>query len=172
MTITEFIQNHVPFLKGLTEEQAKALAGAVEQRTYKSGQTVIFKGVTVDGLHVIATGKVSVYIRPDKNKEWVKVAELGPGDIFGERSIVEFTTATATIKGAAPETLIFVIPQGAFVQLLEKDAGLKARVYTLIESRAPKPKEQPKPAAAAAPAAAPAAQAPAPAPAPAKPAGS
>jgi CRP-like cAMP-binding protein len=152
MTITEFIVNHVPFLKGLTEEQAKVLAAAVEQRTFKSGQTVIFKGVTVDGLHVVATGKVAVFVRPDRNKEWVKVAELGPGDIFGERSIVEFTTATATIKGSAPETLIFVIPQGAFVSLLDSDPGLKARVLTLIESRAPKPAAKPGAAAPAAPA--------------------
>ncbi|MBI5244603.1 MAG: cyclic nucleotide-binding domain-containing protein [Elusimicrobia bacterium] len=141
MTITEFLQNHVPFLQGLTQEGARALAQAVQQKHVKQGQTVIFKGVTVEGLHVIATGKVAVFVRPDKNKEWVKAAELGSGDIFGERSILEFTTAGATIKGSAPESLIFVIPQEAFSSLLEKDPDLKARTLALIEARSPKPKQ-------------------------------
>ncbi|MEI8191211.1 MAG: cyclic nucleotide-binding domain-containing protein [candidate division NC10 bacterium] len=119
MTITEFIRDNVPFLQGLTEEQARALAQAVDQKHFKHGQTVIFKGTTVDGLHVIASGKVAVFLRPDKNKDWVRVAELGPGDVFGERSILEFCTAGATIKGESEETLIFVLPQTAFRDLLE-----------------------------------------------------
>jgi len=74
MTITEFLRDSVPFLKGLTQEQAAQLAQAVEQKHYAQGQTVIFKGTTVDGLHVVAVGKVSVYVRPEKNKDWVRVA--------------------------------------------------------------------------------------------------
>lgn len=149
MTITEFLKDHVPFLKGLSDEQARLLATSVEQKTFKANQTVIFKGVTVDGLYVVATGKVSVYIRPEKNKEWVRVAELGPGDIFGERSILEFTTATATIKGAAEESLLFVVPQAAFRQLLDSDASFKERTVALIESRTKKP--APAPASSPAP---------------------
>ena len=139
MTITEFLRDSVPFLKGLTQEQAAQLAQAVEQKHYAQGQTVIFKGTTVDGLHVVAVGKVSVYVRPEKNKDWVRVAELGPGDVFGERSIVEFCTAGATIKGAAEETLIFVLPQNAFRDLLDNDPDLKTRTLALIEARTAKP---------------------------------
>ena len=146
MTITEFLRDQVPFLKGLTDEQSKALSQAAEQKHFKQGQTVIFKGTTVDGLHVVAAGKVSVYVRPEKNKDWVRVAELGPGDVFGERSILEFCTAGATIKGAADDTVIFVLPQAAFRDLLEKDANLKARTVALIEARTAKP-AAPKPAA-------------------------
>ncbi|MFA6092422.1 MAG: cyclic nucleotide-binding domain-containing protein [Elusimicrobiota bacterium] len=146
MTITEFLKDHVPFLKGITEEQARRLAQCAEQRTYKQNQTVIFKGVTVDGLHIVATGKVAVYIRPEKNKEWLRAAELGAGEVFGERSIIEFSTATATIKGASAEALLFVLQQAAFRELLETDAALKERTLALIESRT-------RPAAARQPAA-------------------
>lgn len=139
MTVTEFLQKHVPFLAGLTEAQAKAMAVKAEQKRYKKGQTVLFKGVSVEGLHVMAMGKVSVHIKSDKSKDWIKVAELGPGEVFGEMSIVEFAMAGATIKCEVDDTLIFVIPQDLFTDLMEKDAAFKERVLKVIEERRPKP---------------------------------
>lgn len=134
MTVTEFLKDHVPFLSGLTQEQAHALAVAAQQRRYAKGKTVLFQGESVDGLHVIAEGKVSVHARPDKGKEPVRVAEMGPGDVFGETSIVEFTLASATIK-SEEDTLIFVLPEEAFRQVLEAHPELKERTTALIEER-------------------------------------
>ncbi|MDE2290481.1 MAG: cyclic nucleotide-binding domain-containing protein [Elusimicrobia bacterium] len=142
MTVTEFLHAHVPFLKGLTPEQAHSLAAKAEQRRYKKGQTILFKGVSVEGLHVVAAGKVSVHAQPAKGKDWVQVAELGPGDVFGETSIVEFAMAGATVKGADDATLVFVIPQDLFTDLLEKDAAFAERTRALIDARRPKPAEK------------------------------
>jgi CRP-like cAMP-binding protein len=147
MTVTEFLKSHVPFLKGLTEDQANYLARASEQLPFKKGQTVIFQGVTVDGLHVVAAGKVSVLIRPDKKKEAVQVAQLGPGEVFGETSLVEFTTASATIKSLEDNTLLFMIPEALFRKLLETDDELKTRTMTLIEERRKTRPETKKPGA-------------------------
>lgn len=155
MTVTEFLQKHVPFLAGVTDAQAKTMATKAEQKRYKKGQTVLFKGVSVEGLHVMAMGKVSVHIKPEKSKEWLKVAELGPGDVFGEMSIVEFAMAGATVKAETDDTLIFIIPQDLFTEMMEADAAFKAKVTQLIEARRPKA-PPPKADAAAAPAGAPA----------------
>lgn len=134
MTVTEFLQTQVSFLAGLTEDQALYLAKSVEQHPYRSGQTIIFKGVSVEGLHVVAQGKVSVHVKPEK-KDWMKVAELGPGDVFGETSIVEFAMAGATIKSMSDDTLIFVVPQATFRKLLLTDPELEKRTVALIEAR-------------------------------------
>lgn len=151
MTVTEFLQTKVAFLAGISAEQAKTLATKAEQTSYKKGQTILFKGVSVEGLHVIATGKVSVHAKSEKSKDWVKVAELGPGDVFGETSIVEFAMAGATIKCDADGTLLFVIPQELFTDLMAADPAFKQRVIALIESRRPKKKaEEPGTAAPAA----------------------
>lgn len=160
MTVTEFLKSHVPFLAGLTDDQANYLARAAEQLPFKKGQTVIFQGVTVDGLHVVASGKVSVLVRLDKKKDPVQVAQLGPGDVFGETSVVEFTTASATIKSAEDNTLLFMIPETLFKKLLDTDEDLKTRTLALIEQRRkgrPEPKKpggrpkEPSPAADAEP---------------------
>lgn len=134
MTVTEFLKNSVPFLAGLTDEQAAGLAHAAEQQSFKPGQTVLFRGITVEGLHVVASGKVAVWAKADKKKELVMVAELGPGAVFGETSIIEMGTASATIK-AVEDALIFVIPQNAFRQLLETNADFRARAEALIAER-------------------------------------
>ena len=68
MTVTEFLKTAVPFLSGISDEQAKSLATAATQLNCKRGHTILLKGVTVEGLHVVATGKVSVWIKPEKNK--------------------------------------------------------------------------------------------------------
>jgi CRP-like cAMP-binding protein len=135
VTVTEFLKGHVPFLSGLTDDQAAYLARSAEQKSFGKGQTVIFQGVTVDGLHVVAQGKVTVFVRPPKSKEAVQVAQLGPGDIFGEASVVDFTTATATIKAAENDTLVFVIPEAAFNKILAIDDDFKAKIVGLIEAR-------------------------------------
>jgi len=135
MTVTEFLKTLVPFLSGLSEEQAHALAVAAQQISFTKGQTVLFKGVTVDGLHIVASGKVSVYVRPEKSKPPVMVAQLGPGEIFGETSILEMGTAGATIKAAEDDTLIFLIPQDAFRGILDQNAEFRERALALIEAR-------------------------------------
>lgn len=135
MTVTEFLQSQVPFLAGLNEDQARSLATASQQVRFKKGQTVLFKGVTVDGLHVVAVGKVSVHVKLSKGGTATVVAALGPGEVFGETSIMEMSTAGATIKAEEDDTLIFVIPQDAFRCILTENAEFHARAQALIDAR-------------------------------------
>lgn len=152
MTVTEFLTQSVPFLTGLTEDEARTLASAAEQTTFKPGQTIIMQGVTVDGLHVIAQGKVGVWIKTP-GKTAVQVATLPPGEVFGERSIVEFGVAGATIK-AIEETLIFIIRQDAFLTIMESTPARKQYIIDKIAERR-KPLAKNASATAAAPTATP-----------------
>ncbi len=133
MTVTEFFKANVPFLAGLTDEDATAMAEATKQLTFKTGQAIIMQGVTVDGLHVIAEGKVSVHIKP-KGKSTVQVATLTVGDVFGERSVLEFGVAGATIR-AIEECRIFMVPQDTFLQLMETNPALKEIFMAKIAER-------------------------------------
>lgn len=141
MTVTEFLQTQVAFLAGLTQEQARTLATQAAQQSYHAGQTVILRGTTVEGLHVVAAGKVAVWAKPERGRTLVQVAELGPGEVFGETSILEMGTAGATIKALQDETLIFVIPQDAFRETLAQNAEISARASALIEGRKKKTAE-------------------------------
>ena len=121
---------------GVSEEHLTALATEATLSSYKSGQTIMFKGATVDGLHVMAVGKAGVFIKP-ASQPIVQVAELASGDVFGELSIIENGTAGATIKATEDGTYVLNIPQDAFRVLLNESPEFVDRVKALIASRKP-----------------------------------
>ncbi len=151
MNAAEFLQQSVPFLSGLTGEEAHALACCCEQLSVVSGHTVLFKGTTVDGLYVVAAGRVGVWVRGDKAKPSQLAAELGPGEVFGETSILEMSTAGATVKAAEDGTVLLVVPQDAFRAVVAQNPVIRERAESLIVARKKKNAEllKPSPAAAA-----------------------
>ena len=136
MDALTFLREHVCLFVGVEEERLMSLAESSSLQSYNAGQTVLFKGATVDGLHVVVAGKVAVLARlPGRGP--VSVAELVSGDVFGETSVVEMGTAGATVKAVEDGTSVLMIPQEAFRGLLVQDESFAVRVNTLIHARKP-----------------------------------
>jgi CRP-like cAMP-binding protein len=129
-----FLRERVALFAGVSDEHLTTVAVGSTLSSYKNGQTIMFKGATVDGLHVMAVGKAGVFIKP-ASQPLVQVAELSSGDVFGETSIIENGTAGATIKCLEDGTYVLNIPQDAFRGLLAESPEFVARVKALIASR-------------------------------------
>ena len=129
-----FLRERVELFAGVSDEHLTAVAVGSTLSSYKNGQTIMFKGATVDGLHVMAVGKAGVFIKPP-TQPLMQVAELNSGDVFGETSIIENGTAGATIKCLEDGTFVLNIPQDAFRVLLAENPEFVARVKALIASR-------------------------------------
>jgi CRP-like cAMP-binding protein len=129
-----FLRERVALFAGVSDEHLTTVAVGSTLSSYKSGQTIMFKGATVDGLHVMAVGKAGVFVKP-ANQPLIQVAELSSGDVFGETSIIENGTAGATIKCLEDGTFVLNIPQDAFRGLLAGSPEFVARVKALIASR-------------------------------------
>jgi len=129
-----FLRERVGLFAGVSEAHLEALATVSTLSSYKNGQTIMFKGATVDGLHVMAVGKAGVFVKPP-TQPVMQVAELASGDVFGEVSIIENGTAGATIKAIEDGTYVLNIPQDAFRALLNDSPEFVARVKALIASR-------------------------------------
>jgi len=136
-----FLREQVPLFAGVTDDNLADLARASELLSFRAGQTVLFKGATVDGLHVVVSGKAGVYVKAS-NKFPVLVAELGASDVFGEMSIVEMGTAGATIK-AENDLFVLMIPQEAFRHVLQQDEAFAVRVNVLMVTRRSSPTSVP-----------------------------
>ncbi|MBI4059999.1 MAG: cyclic nucleotide-binding domain-containing protein [Elusimicrobia bacterium] len=134
MDAMTFLRERVALFAGVTDENLAALAGSSVLLRFSAGQTILFKGATVDGLHVVVSGKAGVYVKPP-NRTPTLVAELGAGEVFGEVSIVEMGTAGAAIKAAENDTLVLMIPQESFRHVLQQDESFAVRVNTLIAAR-------------------------------------
>ena len=129
-----FLRERVDLFAGVSDEHLTAIAVGSTLSSYKSGQTIMFKGATVDGLHVMTVGRAGVFIKPP-TQPVAQVAELSSGDVFGETSIIENGTAGATIKCLEDGTFVLNIPQDAFRVLLAESPEFVARVKALIASR-------------------------------------
>lgn len=136
MDALTYLKDHVPLFAGLTEEQLTPLAVVSAVASYNKGQTILFKGATVDHLHIVCVGAAAVFVKPP-NKPLVQIATLNPGEVFGETSILELGVAGATIKADADGTLILTIPQDAFRGLLTGSPEFVGRIQALIASRKP-----------------------------------
>ncbi len=134
MDALTYLRDHVALFAGVNEENLAALARASELLSFRPGQTILFKGATVDGLHVVVSGGADVFVKAS-NKTMVRVAGLGSGEVFGEMSIVEMGTAGATIKASAAGAEVLLIPQESFRRVLQQDEGFAVRVNMMIVSR-------------------------------------
>jgi CRP-like cAMP-binding protein len=129
-----FMRERVALFTEVSDDHLASLATVSTLSSYKSGQTIMFKGATVDGLHVMCVGRAGVFVKPP-TQPIMQVAELVSGDVFGEISIIENGTAGAAIKALDDGTLVLNIPQDSFRVLLSESPEFVTRVKALIASR-------------------------------------
>ena len=140
MDALSFLSGYVPLFAGISEDALIPLAANSTLRQIAAGQAILRAGMTVDGLYVIATGRIEVHTKV-AGKGTSIVAELGQGEVFGEYSILEKSVAGATVKAGAAGAVVLVIPEEPFRFLIEQDPAFGARVRAMIQARqAPPPK--------------------------------
>lgn len=142
MDALTFLSAHVPLFAGLSEEALSPLAASATIKSYAAGQTVLFAGMSVEHLHVVATGMVFVQAKV-LNKGMVRLADLTTGQVFGEASIMEGSLAGASVKAGEQGAAVLLIPEGVFRELLARDAAFAGRVRDMIQQRRAPPKPQP-----------------------------
>ncbi|MEK6805868.1 MAG: cyclic nucleotide-binding domain-containing protein [Pseudomonadota bacterium] len=80
------------------------------------------------GLYLILSGLVEVLRQEPQLEAPVHVANLQAGDCFGEYSLIDGSTTSAAAK-ALEDCLLFFIPRGAFIQVLNGDPQIGKTFY-------------------------------------------
>ena len=94
------------------------LAGALEKMTarrFPAGTAIVREGESGDSLYLVTAGKVEVETR-DEDGERVVLGTLGPGDFFGEVSLLTARPRTATVT-ALTELETLELTRAALVSL-------------------------------------------------------
>ncbi len=96
-----------PLFAPFTKSQQGELLRHFEGHEMEAGVDVITEGEPGKGLFLILSGEVDV-ITGAKGPSPVKLARLKSGDMFGEMSLVTDQPTTATVRAAAPTTVLFL----------------------------------------------------------------
>jgi CRP-like cAMP-binding protein len=84
----------------------QAIFMRMQRINYRAGDIVIKQGTEGDFFYVVVAGKCIVTRETPLNKEGIKLAELGPGDSFGEEALIAEAKRNATVTMSTDGTLM------------------------------------------------------------------
>src|SRR5271169_227057 len=84
----------------------QAIFMRMQRINYRGGDVVIKQGTEGDFFYVVVSGKCIVMRETPLNKEGIKLAELGPGDSFGEEALIAEAKRNATVTMSTEGTLM------------------------------------------------------------------
>lgn len=87
----------LPVMAGLDEAAVQFLQGLAQEETHAPGDVIVREGAPGDRVYFVRSGRVRVVKEPA-----VQLAEFGPGDFFGEMSLVESVARSASVIALEP----------------------------------------------------------------------
>jgi CRP/FNR family transcriptional regulator, cyclic AMP receptor protein len=118
----------VPLFASASKQELAEIAGIADEIDLPEGKVLIREGDTGREFFVLIEGSAEV-ARAGK-----KVASIGPGDFFGEISLIAKTPRNATITTTSPVRTL-VITDRAFRQLLDHAPPIQIGVLTALAER-------------------------------------
>ncbi len=91
----------------LSDDVLEYLSTLLTVETPPAGATLFREGEDANAMFVVINGEVEV-LKKSKRSVEARVAVLGPGDWFGEMSIVDIQPRSATVRALAPSRLLRV----------------------------------------------------------------
>jgi CRP-like cAMP-binding protein len=122
----------IPTFSPLDEETLLTIVGESMNLVWRQNSRIFEQGTPGDALYVILSGTIAIH--DGDSIEGHVVAELGPGDYFGELSLLLNTTHSRTATALADCELL-VLPKDAFVELLTTNPKLQAHFEQVLEER-------------------------------------
>jgi len=117
-----------PLFSGLDAGPLAALAAAGVEVEFNSGRTIAREGEIGTGLFIIAAGRVHVL------RDGLVVAHLGPGDFFGELSVLDGGPRIAAVIADEPTTCL-ALATWDLERVLRDHPGAALAVLRVVASR-------------------------------------
>jgi len=117
VTELSFLEN-VPILADLEEPDLKEIEKLGLRKKYKKGNIVVLEKEMGAALFVIILGKVKI-VRTDENGREVILSIFGPGEFFGEMSLLDGLARSASVV-ALTKAELFMIHRRDFLKLVNE----------------------------------------------------
>ncbi len=119
----------VPSLGKLDDRALLCIVGDSANLFWRAGSSVFELGTPADGLYIVVSGAVRVL-----GDGGVELNVLGPGDFFGELSLLDGSPHGHTVV-AAEDSELLVVAKERFDDLLAGDAELAASIRRTAAER-------------------------------------
>ena len=119
---------------GLDEAALNDIASRGLLLDAKQGDLVMFEKTRGGpGLYVVLEGQVEVFLAhegggEDARREPVRLNTLGPGDCFGEYSLIDGKDTSASAR-ALSDIKLFFLPRGEFLRVTESNPQAGKTIY-------------------------------------------
>ncbi|MCH7762442.1 MAG: cyclic nucleotide-binding domain-containing protein [Candidatus Marinimicrobia bacterium] len=117
----------VPVFASLSDKELDEIEKLTHERKYQSGEDVFKQFAPAEGMFIIISGSVEIYIENDGSKNIL--AELSDRDFFGEIALLDDKPRSAGAIATTPSILLgFFKPD--LLSLMERNPSLSSKILT------------------------------------------
>src|SRR6266849_6344395 len=104
-----------PLFRNIQPRERADVIARLQPVSFARGTRILERGTWHGQLYIVESGLVSVLLQEDHNE--LAVAQLGPGECFGEMSLITGEPPSATIR-AEQDSSLWALPQADFLALI------------------------------------------------------
>jgi CRP-like cAMP-binding protein len=119
---------HAKLFEGLPESELRSIEKQMKTVNHPAGHEIVLRGENGVGFMVILDGTVTVTTIQGKSRK------LGPGDSFGEMSLLDHEGRSANIK-ADTDVSLATIPEWGFKPFLKEHPEVTYRLLQVLSQR-------------------------------------
>jgi CRP-like cAMP-binding protein len=132
MSTTAFLRKFTLFAE-LDDRELASIAAVAKSRRYAKDDVVFHADESGDVFCLIKEGQVKVTMISPEGKEII-LSMLGPGDFFGEMSLLDDEPRSATVVATEPLDLVTIYRKD-FLQILSENFSITKKVLAELSSR-------------------------------------
>ncbi len=122
-----------PYFKALDQAALERLARTLIERKYEKDETVFLEGEPCQGLYIVREGSVRIFKLSPEGREQV-LAITRAGGSFNEVAVFDRGPNPANVS-AAEETVLWIVPQAAILDLIEHNPAVALAVIRNLGTR-------------------------------------
>lgn len=128
------VLEHVALFTVLDEAEMASLAAHMTPHMFTAGNIIVEQGQGGASMYIVAEGLLYVYMAHAESGELLKIAEISPGQFFGEVSLLTGEPRSATVQ-AETDALVYEITKEDMELLLDKRPEIAEQLTRLIAQR-------------------------------------
>lgn len=118
----------VPIFANCTAEEIAAIAAVAQESAFQAGQIIVTQGTPGQAFYLILSGRVEII------RDGQSLGAFGPGDFFGEMSLLDQAPRSATIR-ALDATTCLMLSSWDFKSLLERYPSIAVKLLEVLSRR-------------------------------------